>query len=49
MDISIANVILKQTYLAHGIVNLQGKTRYFYEMHLLLEYQNRVFKCIHSN
>lgn len=43
-DIQAADHILQKAYLANALVNPKGQPRTFYEMDLLLEYQNGEFK-----
>ncbi len=43
-DTKAANPILQGAYLANALVNPRGRLRTFYEMDLLLEYQNGEFK-----
>ena len=49
IDISAVDVVIQKMYLANAIVNFQEKAWYFYEMDLLLEYQNEAFTCFCSN
>ncbi len=43
LDITIANLILQNAYITNALVNLQGLSHTFYEMNLLLKYQNGEF------
>lgn len=43
-DNQVADPILQEAYLANALINLRGESQTFYEMDLLLEYQNGKFK-----
>lgn len=43
-DTKAANPQLQEAYLANALVNPRGLSHTFYEVDLLLEYQNREFK-----
>lgn len=43
-DKKVADPILQEAYLANALINPRGKPQSFYEIDLLLEYQNREFK-----
>lgn len=44
INIITANLILPEAYLANILVNPRGMSHIFYEIDLLLKYQNRKFK-----
>lgn len=44
-DIKAADLVFYKTYLANALVNSKDQPSTFYEMNLLLKYQNREFKC----
>lgn len=48
-DTSAADPVLQKVYLANALVNPRGLGHTFYEMDLLLEYQNGEFKRFRSN
>lgn len=43
-DTKAADLVLQKAYLANALVNFKGQSNIFYEIDLLLEYQNREFK-----
>ena len=44
LDTKAADLALQNAYISNALVNLQGLPFIFYEMDLLLEYQNGEFK-----
>lgn len=44
LDTTAVDLFFQEIYLANGLVNLQGLLHMFYEIDLLLEYQNGKFK-----
>lgn len=49
IDTKSADLILQEASLANTLVNFRGLLYIFYEMDLLLEYQNRELKCFRAN
>lgn len=43
-DTKAIDLVLQNVYLANALINFKGQLRTFYEINLLLEYQNREFK-----
>lgn len=49
LDIIASNLILQNAYIANTLVNFWGLSHIFYEINLLLKYQNGEFKCFWTN
>ena len=49
LDKNAACPILQNAYITNALINLQELSHTFYKMHLLLEYQNREFRCFQSD
>lgn len=49
LDITAANLVLQNAYLANVLVNFQGLSHTFYEIDLLLEHQKGKLKHFLAN